>query len=189
MSETPNASALPPSGERRARDVPVGVILVGIAVIIWWPAFTVGAWGEIFFDDILAVWAASTAAFVFVLVERRPVGARLARAFVLLLPSLWLVLNFVVDDDTADLGVALLDLAALAVVLVGVPFTLWVLVQIMWPDITRTTGRRTGWLIAGVIAAVVIVSFLLGLNQARFLTCDDFAISGNSEPPGCTPGS
>lgn len=43
--------------------------MVGIAAIAWWPAFTLGAWGEIFFDDVLGLWAASVAAFVFVLVE------------------------------------------------------------------------------------------------------------------------
>ncbi|WP_439591024.1 hypothetical protein [Microbacterium sp.] len=171
--------------DQRRRSVPAGVIMVGMAAIAWWPAFTLGAWKEIFFDDILALWAASTAAFVFVLVERKPVGGRLARAFVLLLPSLWLLLNFVVDDQTEDLGVALLDLAGLLAVIVGIPFTLWVLVRIVWPDFATETRKRTKWLIVIVVLGVAIAAFVLGLNQARFLTCEDFAISGNSEPPGC----
>lgn len=159
--------------------------MVGMAAIAWWPAFTLGAWKEIFFDDILALWAASTAAFVFVLVERRPLGGRLARALVLLLPSLWLLLNFVADDETTDFGLALLDLAGLAAVIVGIPFTLWVLVRIVWPDFATETRRRTKWLIVLVVFGVTAASFVLGLNQASFLTCEDFALSGNSEPPGC----
>ncbi|SIT71487.1 hypothetical protein [Microbacterium sp. RU33B] len=169
--------------------MPIGVIMVGIVAIAWWPAFTLGAWGEIFFDDILGLWAASTAAFVFVLIEHRPVGVRLARAVVLLLPTVWLVLNFVVDDDTADLSVALIDLAAFAAVIIGIPFTLVVLVRIVWPDFAERTPRRAKWIINSVVGVVVIASFVLGLNQARFLTCDDFAVSGNSEPRGCTPGA
>lgn len=55
--------------ERARRSAPAGVIMVGIAAIAGWPAFTLGAWGEIFFDDVLGLWAASVAAFVFVLVE------------------------------------------------------------------------------------------------------------------------
>lgn len=159
--------------------------MVGMAAIAWWPAFTLGAWKEIFFDDILALWAASTAAFVFVLVERRPLGGRLGRALVLLLPSLWLLLNFVADDETTDFGLALLDLAGLAAVIVGIPFTLWVLVRIVWPDFATETRRRTKWLIVLVVFGVTAASFVLGLNQASFLTCEDFALSGNSEPPGC----
>lgn len=163
--------------------------MVGMSAIAWWPAFTLGAWGEIFFDDILALWAASTAAFVYVLVERRPVGGRLVRAFLLLLPSVWLLLNFYVDDATTDLGIAVLDLIGIAAVIVGIPFTLWVLVRIVWPDFASETRRRTKWLIVTVVLGVAVIAFVLGLNQSRFLTCEDFAISGNSEPPGCTPAS
>jgi Sec-independent protein secretion pathway component TatC len=182
------ASAPPADEHHRRRDVPVGVAMVGMVAIAWWPAFTLGVWGEVFFDDILALWAASTAAFVFVLVERRPVGGRLARALVLLLPSVWLVLNFVVADDTTDVALAIVDLAAIAAVLLGIPFTLWVLVRVVWPDFATETRRRTKWLIAVVVLGVAVTSFVLGLNQEHFLTCGDFDISGNSAPPGCTPG-
>lgn len=34
----------------------------------------------------------------------------------------------------------------------------------------------------------VLVAFALGRLNAYFLTCDDFTISGNYPPPGCTPG-
>lgn len=173
------------SEERKRRDLPVGVVMVGMAAVVWWPAFTLGAWGEIFFDDLLAVWAASTAAFVFVLWERRPIGARLVRAFLLLLPTLWLVLSFVVDEDSTNLAVILVDLAAFFAVLLGVPFTLLVLVGIVWPDFATETRRRTKFLMGLVVFGVAVLAFVLGLNQARFLTCDDFTISGNSQPPGC----
>lgn len=173
-----------PSDRRRSR-VPIGVVMVGLVAVAWWPAFTLGAWGEVFFDDILALWAVSTAAFVFVLIERRPARSRLARAFVLLLPSAWLVLSFTVADDTTDIAVALVDLVAFAAVLLGIPFTLWVLVGVAWPDLAAETRSRTKWLIGLVVLGIVLASFVLGLNQEHFLTCEDFTISGNSEPPGC----
>lgn len=173
----------------RARAVPLGVVMVGMAAVAWWPAFTLGAWGEVFFDDILGFWAASTAAFVFVLLERRPVWGRIGRAAVLLVPTAWLALSFLVDDDSGNLGVDLVDLAALVVVLVCVPFTLWVLLRIVWPDFVDRTPRRRRWLIVAVVGGIVVVAYVLGLNQAHFLTCDDFAISGNSLPPGCVQGS
>lgn len=180
------ASTVDPQKARR--DAPAGVIMVGMSAIAWWPAFTLAVWDEIFFDDILALWAASTAAFVYVLVERRPVGGRLVRAFLLLLPTVWLVLNFAVDDETADLGVAILDLVAILAVLIGIPFTLWVLVRIVWPDFRSETRRGTKWLIVSVVFGVAVASFILGLNQEYFLTCGDFEISGKVPPADCTPG-
>ena len=186
MRETPDAAV---AEDRRRRDVPTGVIMVGMAAIAWWPAFTLGAWGEIFFDDILALWAASAAALVFVLVERRPLRGRLGRAVLLLLPSVWLLLRFVAHDTVTDVGVALLDVAAFAAVVIGIPFTLWVLVQIVWPDFAVGTPRRSKWLIAVVVLAIVIASYVLGLNQARFLTCEDFSVSGKVPPAGCAPST
>ena len=170
----------------RRRDVPLAVISAGMAVAVWWPAFTLGAWGELFFDTLLTLWAASTAAFVFVLVERRPAGARLWRAFLLLLPSVWLVLGFV-DFETSDLFTFVVSAAALLVLLIASPLTVWVLARIMRPDLGEDSTRRQRWLIVGVVVGIGLAAFLLGVNQEHFLTCGDFAVSGNSEPPGCVP--
>ncbi|WP_258070869.1 hypothetical protein [Pseudoclavibacter sp. AY1F1] len=184
---TPEKITIPQADRRR--DVPLGVVMVGMAAVAWWPAFTLGAWGEVFFDDILGFWAASTAAFVFVLLERRPVWGRVGRAAVLLVPTVWLILNFLVDADSDDVATALVDFAALLVVLICVPFTLWVLLRIVWPDFASSTTRRRRWLIVAVVGGIVVIAYLLGLNQAHFLTCDDFSISGNSLPAGCVQGT
>jgi hypothetical protein len=37
---------LPAPALSRRRDVPLAVISVGMAVAVWWPAFTLGAWGS-----------------------------------------------------------------------------------------------------------------------------------------------
>lgn len=173
---------------RGRREIPLAVISVGMAIVVWWPAFTLGAWGDLFFDTLLTLWVASTAAFVFVLVERRPVGSRLWRALLLLLPSVWLVLSFV-DIETTDLLAFLATLFGLVVVLIASPLTVWVLARIMWPDFGENASRRQRWLIVGVVGGIAITSFVLGVNQEQFLTCEEFTISGNSEPPGCTPES
>ena len=178
----------PEASESRRRDIPLAVISVGMAIVVWWPAFTLGAWNVLFFDQLLTLWAASTAAFVFVLFERRPVGRRMFRAFLLLLPTVWLVLAFI-DFTTTDLFALLATLFALLVVLIASPLTVWVLARIMWPDFGQNSTARQRWLIIGVVVGIGVVSFLLGLNQEYFLTCEEFAISGNSEPPGCVKES
>ena len=92
--------------------------------------------------------------------------------------------------DRARLRRGAIIFAATAIplaVLVGLPFTLWVLVQIVWPDFGGRTRVGTKWLIALVVVGVAVASFILGLNQAHFLTCEDFTISGNNPPAGCTP--
>lgn len=173
--------------QQHRRDVPIGVVMVAMSVAVWWPSFTLGVYGEIFFDQLMAIWAAATAAFVFVLVERRPVGGRLMRAFLLLLPSLWLLLMFTLNDEEQDFFVVIVDLGAILAVLVGLPFTLWVLVRIVWPDFAHNTTIGDRWLITSVVLGIALASFALGFFQDRFLTCEDFLISGNTAPPDCTP--
>ncbi|MEV8267791.1 hypothetical protein [Microbacterium sp. NPDC076911] len=171
----------------RRRDVPIGVVMVAMSVAVWWPSFTLGVYGEIFFGQLMSIWAAATAAFVFVLVERRPVGGRLVRAFLLLLPSLWLLLMFTLNDEEQDLFAVIVDLGAILAVLVGLPFTLWILVRIVWPDFAHNTTTGSKWLITSVVLGIAATSFVLGLVQDRFLTCEDFVLSGNTAPADCTP--
>lgn len=171
---------------RPARSVPIGVLVIGMSIVVWWPAFTLGAWEELFFDQLLTIWVAATAALVVVLFERRRLHVRIFRALVLALPSVWLVLSFVVNVQAEDdLAAAIVDLVAIVAVLLGMPFTLWVLAHIMWPDLGDHLSRRMKTLAAFIVIALAVGSFLLGVNNAAFMTCEDFAISGNSLPPGC----
>ena len=165
----------------------LGVIVVGISLAVWWPAFTLGAWGEIFFDTLLSIWAAATAAFVLLLLlptARRRIGWT---ALTLLLPSLWLILSLAVPNDSADVWVLIVALVGVLVVLLGAPFMIWALARVAWPEINDTIPTRGKLLVLLVVAVIAASSFTLGANQSRFLTCEDFTISGNSEPPGCVP--
>ncbi|MDO9398118.1 MAG: hypothetical protein Q7T71_16355 [Herbiconiux sp.] len=160
--------------------------MVGMSVAVWWPAFTLGAWGDFFFDQLLTVWAASTGALIVVLIQRD--GAhRIRRSLALLVPTLWLVLSFLVQPDDADWLVVLVAVIGGIVAILAVPTTMWVLARIIWPEFGDDISWPRRLIVLGAVATIAVASFLLGANQSRFLTCDDFSISGNSLPPGCTP--
>ncbi|MFB2585065.1 hypothetical protein [Herbiconiux liukaitaii] len=169
-----------------SRQRVTAVLVIGMSVVVWWPAFTIGAWGDLFFDQVLGVWAAATAALLVVLLE--PGGRhKVRRALALITPSLWVVLMFVVQDLNDGL-VLLVALVGAAVALLALPTAMWVLARMVWPDFGETTWRMR-FVVLGAVGFIAVVSLLLGANHSRFLTCEEFAISGNSEPPGCTPES
>ena len=170
---------------RSAPDHATGVVLVAMSVALWWPAFTLGAWGTLFFDQLLTVWAAATAAFVVVALQPHGFRRRVFRLVVLLIPSLWLVLSFVPASATHDRFAQFVDILAVLIALLGIPFTLWTLVRILWPDLGSGLSRVRVLIAIVALIAVVVISFELGAHQADFLTCHDFEISGNSNPPGC----
>ena len=62
-----------------------------------------------------------------------------------------------------------------------------VLVMVV-PGAESVRGRDNAVAIAAV-ALVVVLSFAMGTQHRRLLTCEDFKISGNDQPAGCTPGN
>ena len=168
---------------RRYRGI--GIVLIGMSGAIWWPAFTLGAWHTLFFDQLLTVWVVATAGFVVVLIQPARARIKTGRAIALIIPSLWLALSFTSAPAADDLWGNLFDVLAVVVGLAGIPFTLWVVVRTVWPDVMADYSPRARLGIFAIVATIAAASFVLGLNQSRFLTCEDFTLSGNSEPPGC----
>ncbi|MCS5497854.1 hypothetical protein NY547_11460 [Cnuibacter physcomitrellae] len=172
----------------RASTRATGVVIVGMSIALWWPAFTVGAWGTLFFDQLLTVWAASVGALVVVLIQPRG-RKRVGKALALLVPSLWILLSFLfVDSDSDDPVTVVVSLVAVLVAILGLPVTIWVLARVVWPEFGEDIPWSRRLIVLGAVLLIAVASFFLGANQSRFLTCGDFTISGNSEPPGCTPG-
>lgn len=178
-------SAPVPTPQRARRTV--GAFVVATSTVIWWPAFQVGAWGRVFFEQALTLWAAATAALLVVLVKqggprpRWPVLASLA------LPSLWVVAELATPPDGGSLSTVLRVFGA-AVTIAGLPVMVWVLLTTLRPDLVEVVPLR-GWLAAlGVVATIALLSVLLGWLHPYYLQCEDFTVSGNSPPERCTPG-
>ena len=184
VTPSPQASARVSPTDARSRVT--GVIVVGMSVAVWWPAFTLGAWGDLFFDQMLTVWAAATGALIVVLIQPRG-KPRLWRALALSVPSVWLVLWFVIEDESEDLATVIISALGIIIALLAVPTTIWVLARTIWPEFAEDISWPRRLVVIGAVLLIAAASFLLGVNQASFLTCGDFTISGNSEPPGCTP--
>lgn len=159
------------------------VVAVGMGIAVWWPSFTL-ALGILFFDQKLTVWAAATAALSVVIFHPRGERNRIGRAAALLVPTLWLVLAIFVRAEGNVLN-PLIDGLGITVAFLGIPATIWVLAGIIWPDFGDDTSLSRRAIVIASVAFIAVASAVLGVNHAAFLTCEDFTISGNSEPPGC----
>ena len=72
MTEQPAASRVAHQADPALRRL--AAITVATSLLVWWPAFTLGVYKTIFFEQIFTLWAAATAAFVVavLLLGRRP---------------------------------------------------------------------------------------------------------------------
>lgn len=165
----------------------VAAALAGAALGCW-PAFTLGAYGVIFFEQHLALWAAATSSFAALGWARGPKVWRRPAALALLLPSLWLLLAWILPvGGTSGVYQALFWLGVVITV-VGLPALAAFLVRLIIPTAERLQGRER-LAAAGVVAVVMVTSFVIGTQHPRLLTCEDFTISGNYAPDDCSPGT
>lgn len=162
----------------------VAAASVGGTLIIWWPAFTLGAYGTIFFDHVLALWAVATAVlFSGVILRSRGALPWSGRA-ALSLPTIWI---FVAAAAPKRHGWTYVHYFEAALTLVAAPVLTWLLTRVLVPDYAELPGlQRLGAVV--VTVAVGVLAFLLGKFNYLFLTCGDFVVSGNDRPPSCISG-
>jgi hypothetical protein len=162
----------------------LAAITVATSLIVWWPAFTLGVYNEIFFEQLFALWAAATSAFfvAVLLLGRRTQPA----VYSLLLPSVWILLEWLIPAGNGGLGHDVLFSLGVLVTLAGFPAMVTIVLVMVVPGAEAVRGRDTVVAIAA-IALVVVLSFTLGTQHRHLLTCEDFKVSGNDQPAGCTP--
>jgi hypothetical protein len=165
----------------------VAAALAG-AALGGWPAFTLGVYGVIFFEQHLALWAAASSAFLALGYSRGPDVWRRPAVLALLLPTLWMVLAWIVPvGGTSGIYQALFWLGAV-ITIFGLPALAAFLVRLIIPTAERLQGRER-LAVAGVVATVMLGSFVVGTQHPRMLTCEDFTISGNHAPDNCSSGT
>jgi hypothetical protein len=158
------------------------------AVLGWWPAFTLGVYGVIFFEQHLALWAAATSAFLALGFARGLRVWRRPAVLALLLPSLWMALAWILPvGGTSGIYQVLFWLGVVITVL-GLPALAAFMVRVLIPTAERLQGREK-YAAIGVVAFIMVISFLVGTQHPRMLTCEDFSISGNFAPENCSPGT
>ncbi len=98
------------------------VAVVAASLVVWWPAFDLGAYGVIFFQQLLSLWAASTAVFLVSLTAGRRARLSWPRRLALLLPSLWLLLALAVPEGGAKAWSRALFYLAILLTMAGTPY-------------------------------------------------------------------
>jgi len=166
----------------------VAAAAVAGSAIGWWPAFTLGVYGVIFFEQHLALWAAATSAFLAAgLVGGRQVWRRPA-IWALLLPSFWLLLVWLLPVAGSSTFRDVLFWLGVVVTLVGMPVLAALMVRLLIPGAEGLHARQA-LSVAAVVLVVMLCSYLLGTQHPHMLSCEDFSISGNFAPENCTPGT
>jgi hypothetical protein len=145
--------------------------------------FNLGAFGVIFFDQLLAVWVISTVVFAGSLVGSLP-PRTWPRRLILLLPTLWIVAAWVDNTFGLTTGDRVAFTLTVAVTIIALPFVAWILITVINADFANLPRGRKGVVMAAV-GLFMIIGFVIGARNDMFLNCGDFTISGNDLPANC----
>ncbi len=164
------------------------VATVAGAALGWWPAFTLGVYGVIFFEQHLALWAGATSAFLALGYSRGPQVWRRPQVLALLLPSLWLFVAWILPVGGTSGIYRVWFWFGVVITVIGMPALAALMVRVLVPTAERLQGKEKFAAIS-MVSFVMLTSFLIGTQHPRILTCEDFTISGNFAPEGCSPGT
>ncbi len=160
------------------------LISVASASVAFMLAFNLGAYGEIFFDQIFTVWVTSTIVFVGSIFSRLPPNSWPAR-LVLLIPSAWLLVAWIDNPRKEDAGESALAMAhsdhhrgSVAVRRLDARLDDQSRLPRPPPIEQARPWRSPLW-------SSSPPGYLIGARNDVLLTCDDFKVSGNDLPANC----
>ena len=164
------------------------IAAIVVAVAIWPTGFNLGAYGTIFYDELLEIWAISVAALLAgLLVDRKREKDVLSRldALLLSLPSLWLISTMLRFEDGGAFMRFLNDMLMFATAFFSVPHIIRIVLPILMPEVAAVRGMRQTLNLALLTAVVAAASFTVGYRNDLFMSCADFQVAGNEQPTNC----
>ena len=159
------------------------LVTVAAGTVAFMLGFNLGAFGIIFFDQLLLVWVIATIVFIASIVSDLP-PSTWPRRLILLLPSLWLLSAWIDNARGITEGERAVFLLTLAVTVIALPFVAWILVTAINTDFAELP-RFNKLIVMGAVGIALVFGFAIGARNDFILNCDDFKISGNDLPANC----
>jgi hypothetical protein len=178
------------STDRGSRYGPAAVATVTVALVTWPIAFNLGAYGEVFYDDVFRFVVAATVGLAIATVLSPYAGRRRwLTVGALAAPALWLALSVIFfDSTTAAASDPVFGVLALVAVVIAIPTVMKLLMDLFVPDLSSLENSRVAGFAGAIILLVAVAGFAVGANNDAFLTCDDFKVAGSDQPSNCAPG-
>lgn len=166
------------------------LITAGSSTVAFTVGFNLGAFGVVFFDQLLAVWVIATVVMVASIVSNLP-PRTWPRRLVLLVPTLWIIAAWIDNEFSFDSSERIVFALTVAVTMFVLPVVAWTLITAINTDFAELPRKRKAIVLATVGLALVI-GLGIGARNDLILNCGDFKISGSDLPENCvqvTPDS
>ena len=163
------------------------VASVALAYPVGITGFELGAYGELFFDNILSAWFTVTAVLVIlVALPGRRLHLPRTHIWILAFPSLWMLSRFIVGlSSPSDLIHPLLFIAGAISFALCVPYAIYLIVRIANPELPDIRDTRLRIVLAMIAIAFFGAGYGIGLRNDLFQTCEELAVHDEELPAHC----
>lgn len=162
---------------------------IALAFPVGSAGFELGAYGELFYTRKITAWSTVTAALLALLVvPRKNVQVSPAQLAILAVPSVWLLMVMVFGSQSGGAVVRpVLFLLATGSYLFCLPFAVYLIVEIINPDLLNLEGWGPKVRLVGVATFFFLAGYAAGIRNDLLLTCHDFEVAGDTPPANCRP--
>ena len=149
-------------------------------------AFNLGAYGEVFYEHLFALWATSISVLIAGIVVGRTTHCEVYNPWygnvLLLLPTAWIISGVALSGNQASWANWVNSILAWSTAVLALPYILLFIIMAMAPDIDRLRTPRLRWSLTAIWVMVFVVGMTVGFFNDWVLTCKDFKIAGSDLP-------
>jgi hypothetical protein len=158
---------------------------IGAALVAWDVAFNFGAFHTVFFGRRHQVAVVLFVVVLGTIVLRHQVKINWWLLGILSIPMFWVFFRLVFPVRDAGSAASRID-GVLFIVVVGLlPMVVWIVLRLVAPDYFSIPNRRLKVMSVLIVLVISVIGYSVGEANGRFLTCDEFKVSGNDLPPNC----
>lgn len=169
------------------------IAALAIAQAVWIISFNLGAYGDVFFEHLFMVWAASIAALLARLfIGRTAEGESYfgwLGALLLLAPTLWIATEVLtLGNNSAAVQWFRFFLTVLTLG-VALPYIGFVIVNTALPEIAEIQHPRLRLGLVVISLFITVLAYIVGAKNYYVMSCQEFETAGASLPDNCYQGN
>ena len=161
------------------------VSTIATAMVAWDIAFNLGAFHTVFFARRHQLAVVLFVVVLGTLALRRQVHVHWWVLAFLSIPFVWIVFRLIFPERDSGQLTGTVDSGFLIAIIVIYPVAFWVVLRLMAPDYFDIPNLRLKIASFTIVIVVAGIGFLVGEFNNRFLSCEEFAVSGNYLPADC----
>ncbi len=163
------------------------VSTIGAALVAWDIAFNYGAFQTVFFARRHQIAVILFVVVLGTIVLRRQVKVNWWLLGLLSIPMLWIFFGLAVPPRENSLT-SNIDSVLFVLVVMLYPVVFWIVLRLLAPEYFSIPNRRLKVMSVVIVIVIMFLGYAVGEQNSRFLSCNEFKVSGNDLPADCADG-